>query len=129
MTRGEASLCPPLGPPSVVPDQHVRLTQPARSFDSAAAGYATACPAEKSGQAEFDSGYGADYALHIEAFDATFSKVLARYNPEGDGTLNRRHAERLRRPLPNTFMKGWRPVHIRAADAGGEGAARAGEGR
>jgi myo-inositol catabolism protein IolC len=65
--------------------------------DAAADGYTTACPAEKSGQAEFDFEYGDGYAQHIEAFDPTFCKVLVRYNPEGDRTSNRRQAERLRR--------------------------------
>ena len=61
------------------------------------AGYATACPAEKSGQAEFDFEYGEDFAQHIEAFNPTFCKVLVRYNPEGDPALNRRQAARLKR--------------------------------
>ena len=65
--------------------------------DAAAEGYATACPAEKSGQAEFDFEYGDDFARHIEAFDPTLCKVLVRYNPEGDQALNRRQADRLRR--------------------------------
>ena len=47
--------------------------------------YTTACPAEKSGQAEFDFEYGEDFAKHIEAMRPTFCKVLVRYNPEGDG--------------------------------------------
>ena len=42
------------------------------------------CPAEKSGQDEFDFEYGDDFAEHIEAFQPTFCKVLVRYNPEGD---------------------------------------------
>ena len=42
------------------------------------------CPAEKSGQDEFDFEYGEDFAKHIEAFHPTFCKVLVRYNPEGD---------------------------------------------
>lgn len=56
----------------------------------------TAMCTEKSGQAEFDFQYGADFAAHIEAFNPTFSKVLVRYNPEGDQALNRRQAARLR---------------------------------
>jgi myo-inositol catabolism protein IolC len=60
-------------------------------------GYTTACPAEKSGQDEFDFEYGEDFARHIEAMDPTFCKVLVRYNPEGDPTLNRRQAARLKR--------------------------------
>lgn len=59
-------------------------------------GYLTACPAEKSGQAEFDFEYGEDFARHIETFQPTFSKVLVRYNPEGDKALNSRQAARLR---------------------------------
>ena len=65
--------------------------------DAAAEGYATACPAEKSGQDEFDFEYGDDFARHIEAFHPTFCKVLVRYNPEGDEALNTRQCERLRR--------------------------------
>jgi len=65
--------------------------------DAAAQGYMLACPAEKSGQDEFEFEYGEDFAQHIEAFQPTFSKVLVRYNPEGDPALNRRQAERLKR--------------------------------
>ncbi len=65
--------------------------------DAAAQGYTTACPAEKSGQEEFDFEYGEDFAQHIEAFHPTFCKVLVRYNPEGDEVLNRRQAARLKR--------------------------------
>ena len=64
--------------------------------DAAAEGYFTACPAEKSGQDEFDFEYGDRFAEHIEAFDPTFCKVLVRYNPEGEGELNRRQAARLK---------------------------------
>jgi 5-dehydro-2-deoxygluconokinase len=65
--------------------------------DAAAEGYATACPAEKSGQDEFDFEYGDDFAKHIEAFQPTFCKVLVRYNPEGDPSLNQRQESRLKR--------------------------------
>jgi 5-dehydro-2-deoxygluconokinase len=65
--------------------------------DASARGYATACPAEKSGQEEFDFEYGDDFAAHIESFRPTFCKVLVRYNPEGDQALNRRQSARLRR--------------------------------
>jgi 5-dehydro-2-deoxygluconokinase len=65
--------------------------------DAAARGYVTACPAEKSGQAEFDFEYGDDFARHVEQFNPTFCKVLVRYNPEGDRALNGRQADRLRR--------------------------------
>ncbi len=65
--------------------------------DAAANGYSTACPAEKSGQDEFDFEYGENFAKHIEAFHPTFCKVLVRYNPEGEKDLNRRQSDRLRR--------------------------------
>src|SRR5437660_2350351 len=65
--------------------------------DAAAYGYMLACPAEKSGQDEFDFEYGEAFPQHIEAFQPTFCKVLVRYNPEGDPALNRRQAARLRR--------------------------------
>jgi 5-dehydro-2-deoxygluconokinase len=63
---------------------------------AAADGFFTACPAEKSGQDEFDFEYGPDFARHIEAFAPTFCKVLVRYNPEGDSAVNRRQAARLK---------------------------------
>src|SRR5205807_7350347 len=65
--------------------------------DAAAEGHTLACPAEKSGQDEFDFEYGEDFAKHIEAFDPTFCKVLVRYNPEGDKALNQRQDGRLKR--------------------------------
>jgi 5-dehydro-2-deoxygluconokinase len=65
--------------------------------DAAARGFATACPAEKSGQEEFDFEYGDDFAAHIESFQPTFCKVLVRYNPEGDQALNRSQSARLKR--------------------------------
>ncbi len=58
--------------------------------------YTTACPAEKSGQDEFDFEYGEQFAKHIEAFQPTFCKVLVRYNPYGDRNLNQRQAGRLK---------------------------------
>ena len=64
--------------------------------DAAAQGYHFACPAEKSGQEEFDFEYGQDFAAHIEAFHPTFAKVLVRYNPEADAAMNQRQAARLR---------------------------------
>ena len=60
-----------------------------------AEGLTFAMPVEKSGQDEFDFQYGDDFGAHIEDFDPTFSKVLVRYNPEGDGGMNARQTERL----------------------------------
>jgi myo-inositol catabolism protein IolC len=57
----------------------------------------TACPAEKSGQHEFDFEYGEDFVQHVEAFDPTFCKVLVHYSPQGDRALNWRQVARLKR--------------------------------
>jgi myo-inositol catabolism protein IolC len=65
--------------------------------DAAEKGFTFACPAEKSGQEDFDFEYGEDFAAHIEKIHPTFCKVLVRYNPEGDPALNRDQAARLKR--------------------------------
>ena len=54
-----------------------------------------AMPVEKSGQDEFDFEYGDQFGRHIEEFDPTFTKVLVRYNPEGDREMNTRQLGRL----------------------------------
>lgn len=60
-------------------------------------GLILAMPVEKSGQNEFDFDYGDDFGTHIEEFNPTFSKVLVRYNPEGDQGMNERQTKRLKR--------------------------------
>src|SRR5437764_4897852 len=65
--------------------------------DAAKNGYSTSCPAEKSGQDEFDFEYGEDFGKHIDKFNPTFCKVLVRYNPEADKAGNQRQAARLKR--------------------------------
>jgi myo-inositol catabolism protein IolC len=71
---------------------------PARVPEQAKArGIKLAMPVEKSGQKEFDFEYGDNFGAHIERYDPDFSKVLVRYNPDGDGEMNRRQAERLSR--------------------------------
>ncbi len=65
--------------------------------DAKANGLALAMPVEKSGQEEFDFQFGEEFGAHIEQFDPTFSKVLVRFNPEGDQDMNRRQSERLKR--------------------------------
>jgi myo-inositol catabolism protein IolC len=60
-------------------------------------GVVLAMPCEKSGQDEFDFEYGDAFGEHIERFDPSFSKVLVRYNPQGEAAMNRRQVERLRR--------------------------------
>jgi 5-dehydro-2-deoxygluconokinase len=56
-----------------------------------------AMPVEKSGQNEFDFEYGEEFGEHIEKCDPDFSKVLVRYNPEGDAEMNQVQAEKLKR--------------------------------
>ena len=65
--------------------------------DASAEGIVTACPAEKSGQDEFEFEYGEEFTQHIEAMHPTFCKVLVRYNPDGDRAMNQRQAARLAR--------------------------------
>jgi len=65
--------------------------------DAKAAGFRLAMPVEKSGQEEFDFQYGDEFGAHIETFDPNFSKVLVRYNTEGDQAMNERQAGRLKR--------------------------------
>jgi myo-inositol catabolism protein IolC len=60
-------------------------------------GLRLAMPVEKSGQDEFDFEYGDDFGRHISQHDPDFSKVLVRYNPDGDAEMNRRQLERLKR--------------------------------
>jgi myo-inositol catabolism protein IolC len=60
-------------------------------------GLTLAMPVEKSGQDEFDFEYGEDFGAHIEEFEPAFSKVLVRYNPEGEAGMNERQTARLKR--------------------------------
>jgi myo-inositol catabolism protein IolC len=65
--------------------------------EAKAHGLLFAMPVEKSGQDEFDFDYGEQFGAKIEEYDPTFSKVLVRYNVEGDKGMNERQTERLRR--------------------------------
>ena len=65
--------------------------------DAVSKGYIVVVSVEKSGQEEFEFVYGEDFGQHIEAFHPTFAKVLVRYNPEGNASLNQRQARRLKR--------------------------------
>ena len=60
-------------------------------------GFRLAMPVEKSGQNEFDFEYGDAFGEHIERFDPDFSKVLVRYNPDGEAEMNQRQLGRLKR--------------------------------
>ncbi len=59
-------------------------------------GLKLAMPVEKSGQPTFDFEYGDRFTEHIERFDPDFSKVLVRYNPDGDRESNQLQLERLK---------------------------------
>lgn len=78
----------------VLVDEQFGSTVPAGARE---AGLKLAMPVEKSGQNEFDFEYGDDFGAHIESFDPDFSKVLVRYNPEGDAEMNERQLGRLKR--------------------------------
>jgi myo-inositol catabolism protein IolC len=64
--------------------------------EARAQGYNLAMPVEKSGQDEFDFEYGESFRQHIEAFDPAYTKVLVRYNPQGDKDMNGRQLSRLK---------------------------------
>ena len=65
--------------------------------EAKAHGLKLAMPAEKSGQDLFDFEYGEEFGEHILRFDPDFTKVLVRYNPEGDAAANRDQLDRLKR--------------------------------
>ena len=80
-------------------------------------GLKLAMPVEKSGQDEFDFQYGDDFGAHIAPFDPDFSKVLVRYNPDGDAGHEPRQPERLKR-LADWLHEQRPQVPLRAARAG-----------
>lgn len=65
--------------------------------DAVARGLKLAMPVERSGQDTFDFQYGDDFGAHIEAFNPAFSKVLVRYNPDGNAQDNAAQLTRLKR--------------------------------
>jgi myo-inositol catabolism protein IolC len=78
----------------VLVDEQFGSDIPRRARDH---GLKLSMPVEKSGQEEFDFQYGDQFGSHIEAFDPDFSKVLVRYNPEGDRAMNEDQLGRLKR--------------------------------
>jgi myo-inositol catabolism protein IolC len=60
-------------------------------------GLRLAMPAERSGQELFDFQYGEQFGEHIERFNPDFTKVLVRYNPDGDPAGNSDQRTKLRR--------------------------------
>jgi 5-dehydro-2-deoxygluconokinase len=78
----------------VLVDEQFGSTVP---FEARERGLKLAMPVERSGQTMFDFQYGDDFAAHIERFEPDFSKVLVRYNPEGDSADNREQLAKLKR--------------------------------
>ncbi len=78
----------------VLVDEQFGSTVPAEAREH---GLKLAMPAERSGQNMFDFQYGEDFGAHIESFDPDFTKVLVRYNPDGDGAENREQLGKLKR--------------------------------
>jgi len=72
-----------------------------------AKGLKLAMPAERSGQNMFDFQYDDDFGEHIERFDPDFTKVLVRYNPNGDGAENAEQLGKLKR------LSDWLKAHDR----------------
>jgi len=58
-------------------------------------GLTLAMSAEKSSQPVFDFEYGEDFGAHIEAFAPDFVKVLVRYDPDEDNTVQAARLARL----------------------------------
>jgi myo-inositol catabolism protein IolC len=75
--------------------------------EARAQGLKLAMPAERSGQNMFDFQYGEDFAKHIEEFDPDFTKVLVRYNPDGDARENSEQVAKLKR------LSDWLGAHDR----------------
>src|SRR3979490_1233780 len=66
-------------------------------FEARERGLKLAMPVERSGQNVFDFQYGEDFGEHIERFAPDFSKVLVRYNPDGDRPENQEQLRKLKR--------------------------------
>jgi myo-inositol catabolism protein IolC len=75
----------------VLVDEQFGSTVPAETKER---GLKLAMPAERSGQDMFDFQYDDEFGEHILAFDPDFTKVLVRYNPDGDAAGN---ADQLRK--------------------------------
>jgi myo-inositol catabolism protein IolC len=70
----------------VLVDEQFGSTVPAEAKER---GLKLAMPAERSGQNMFDFQYGEDFGAHIASFNPDFTKVLVRYNPDGNAEENR----------------------------------------
>jgi myo-inositol catabolism protein IolC len=78
----------------VLVDEQFGSTVPAEAQEK---GLKLAMPAERSGQPLFDFQYGDEFGEHIERFNPDFTKVLVRYNPDGDPDGNSDQLVKLKR--------------------------------
>jgi 5-dehydro-2-deoxygluconokinase len=88
----------------VLVDEQFGSTVPEQAREE---GLKLAMPAERSGQSMFDFQYGDDFGEHILRFDPDFTKVLVRYNPDGDAVANGEQREKLKR------LSDWLKAHDR----------------
>jgi 5-dehydro-2-deoxygluconokinase len=77
----------------VLVDEQFGSTVPEETL---AKGLKLAMPAERSGQNMFDFQYGQQFGEHITSFNPDFTKVLVRYNPDGDEQENKAQLAKLR---------------------------------
>jgi myo-inositol catabolism protein IolC len=78
----------------VLVDEQFGSTVPAEAQER---GLKLAMPAERSGQSMFDFQYGENFGKHIERFNPDYTKVLVRYNPDGDRQANEEQLAKLLR--------------------------------
>jgi len=88
----------------VLVDEQFGSTVPAEAREK---GLKLAMPAERSGQNMFDFQYGDDFGAHIESFGPDFTKVLVRYNPDGNEAENAEQLTKLGR------LSDWLHAHER----------------
>ncbi|HEY4810800.1 MAG TPA: DUF2090 domain-containing protein [Solirubrobacteraceae bacterium] len=88
----------------VLVDEQFGSTVPAEAHEK---GLKLSMPAERSGQSMFDFQYGKDFGEHIERFNPNFTKVLVRYNPDGDSAANAEQLSKLR------ILSDWLKAHDR----------------
>jgi myo-inositol catabolism protein IolC len=88
----------------VLVDEQFGSTVPAEARER---GLKLAMPAERSGQNMFDFQYGDQFGEHILSFDPDFTKVLVRYNPDGNTAENSEQLGKLRQ------LSDWLHAHDR----------------
>ena len=78
----------------VLVDEQFGSSVPAEALEK---GLKLAMPAERSGQNMFDFQYDDEFGEHILKFNPDFTKVLVRYNPDGDQAANAVQLGKLKR--------------------------------